>query len=368
MRTPRTKGVFQRRLSTGVSIVVVDDQTLYLSRPRHDIAKICLLAPEAHAVADLLSGGWTADTLAALATRIGDEALAKWIDALPQFGFAAPDDGALEILLAAHPRHDRVLRHLSLFTNDAKATRRAFDAIRTARVLLIGVGTLGCWILQHLAISGLGGFVLVDGDRVADSNLSRQAIFQLRDVGRHKVDVCLDWLVTRDACHSVQIDRTFIGDLTEAESLLREHTPDMVILTADEPSWRLALWVQTACRSCRIAFIRGNAVGAGPFTDADSRGGCLECEFKALEDRFGLSRDVLEAGRHYRKAISPVISPAPSVTAAIIAQDVLHALSGVARPETDGRRITIDPHRSWNTSIRAIPRHPDCPAGHSTEL
>ena len=58
-----------------------------------------------------------------------------------------------------------------------------------SKVLMIGVGGLGIPALMYLAASGVGKIGLVDFDTVSLSNLQRQVLFKVNDIGRRKVDV-----------------------------------------------------------------------------------------------------------------------------------------------------------------------------------
>ena len=59
--------------------------------------------------------------------------------------------------------------------------------ILKSKVLIIGLGGLGCPLLTYLASSGVGTIGLVDFDRVELSNLNRQTLFNLQDIGKFKV-------------------------------------------------------------------------------------------------------------------------------------------------------------------------------------
>jgi len=58
-----------------------------------------------------------------------------------------------------------------------------------ARVLIIGVGGLGCSTAQHLVASGVGTIGLLDFDLVDISNLNRQILYTDLDEGKRKVEV-----------------------------------------------------------------------------------------------------------------------------------------------------------------------------------
>ena len=61
--------------------------------------------------------------------------------------------------------------------------------IFSSRVLIVGLGGLGCPLLTYLAASGVGEIGIVDFDKVEISNLNRQTIFSPADIGKFKVSV-----------------------------------------------------------------------------------------------------------------------------------------------------------------------------------
>ena len=56
-----------------------------------------------------------------------------------------------------------------------------------SKVLIVGVGGLGCPLLTYLAAAGVGTIGIVDHDKVEISNLNRQTLFVQSDIGKFKV-------------------------------------------------------------------------------------------------------------------------------------------------------------------------------------
>lgn len=59
--------------------------------------------------------------------------------------------------------------------------------LKKASVLVIGAGGLGCPVLQYLAAAGVGHIGIVDFDKVDESNLQRQILYSVDDIGKSKV-------------------------------------------------------------------------------------------------------------------------------------------------------------------------------------
>lgn len=68
----------------------------------------------------------------------------------------------------------------------------ALTRLASAKVAIFGLGGVGGYCLEALTRSGIGQFLLVDGDSFALSNLNRQLLALLPDVGRPKVAVAAE--------------------------------------------------------------------------------------------------------------------------------------------------------------------------------
>jgi len=61
--------------------------------------------------------------------------------------------------------------------------------ILNSKVLIIGVGGLGCTVADLLVRSGVGEIGIIDYDKVSISNIHRQTLYSTKDVNKYKVDV-----------------------------------------------------------------------------------------------------------------------------------------------------------------------------------
>ena len=63
--------------------------------------------------------------------------------------------------------------------------------LRDARVLVVGAGGLGCPVLLYLAAAGVGTIGVLDSDRLEISNLQRQVLYTVDDVGKTKAEAAV---------------------------------------------------------------------------------------------------------------------------------------------------------------------------------
>ena len=61
--------------------------------------------------------------------------------------------------------------------------------LKKSRVLIVGLGGLGCPAAEYLSRAGVGTIGLIDHDKVNLSNIHRQSMFTASDINKYKVDV-----------------------------------------------------------------------------------------------------------------------------------------------------------------------------------
>ncbi|MDA0196117.1 MAG: molybdopterin-synthase adenylyltransferase MoeB [Bacteroidetes bacterium] len=86
---------------------------------------------------------------------------------------------------------ERYSRHLIIPEFNIEGQRK----LKSARVLVVGTGGLGSPLLLYLTAAGVGTIGILDFDVVDDSNLQRQVLFSVDDVGNPKVEAAKKRLV-----------------------------------------------------------------------------------------------------------------------------------------------------------------------------
>ena len=90
--------------------------------------------------------------------------------------------------------------------------------LKSAKVLVLGMGGLGCPLSVYLASLGIGTIGIVDNDKVELSNLNRQIIYNTNDIGKYKVDVAKNKikLINKDIIiksHKIRVNKINVEKL-----------------------------------------------------------------------------------------------------------------------------------------------------------
>ena len=212
------------------------------------------------------------------------------------------------------------------------------------RVLIVGLGGLGCPAALYLATSGIGRLVLNDFDRVDETNLPRQILYGPEDVGALKVEAAKKRLTALNP----DVDVLLLAERLDGPALESVvGNVDVVLDGTDNFAARFA--VNRACVARGVPLVSGAAVRVeGQIAVFPNRGGgpCYACLYKDEDEFLG---DCQGNG---------VLSPVPGVIGTLMAEEALKLALGWESALHD-RLLLWDAKRGDWQSV-ALKRDPGC--------
>ncbi len=115
----------------------------------------------------------------------------------------------------------------------------AIDRLHEKKVAVFGVGGVGGYVVEALARSGIGKFVLVDNDTVSITNINRQIIATHETIGRNKVDVMKERVLSINPLAVVETHCCFFLPENQDEFDFTQY--DYVIDAIDTVAGKIAL-------------------------------------------------------------------------------------------------------------------------------
>jgi adenylyltransferase/sulfurtransferase len=237
----------------------------------------------------------------------------------------------------------RYSRHILLDELGVDAQAR----FAAAHALVVGAGGLGNPAAQFLASAGIGTVTLVDADVVDLTNLQRQILFAMDDVGTPKVAAAARRIAAINPEVRVVQAAQRVG-ATELAALVA--AADVVLDCTDNFATRHA--INRACVTARKPLVSGAAIRfdgqVSVFDVRDPAAPCYHC-------LFGEGEDLEET----RCATMGVFAPLVGIVGATQAAEALKLVAGVGRPLA-GRLLLIDALAMEWREVR-VPRDPACP-------
>ncbi|CAB0151472.1 Molybdopterin-synthase adenylyltransferase [Pseudidiomarina piscicola] len=234
----------------------------------------------------------------------------------------------------------RYSRHVMLPNFDLEGQER----LLASRVLVIGMGGLGCAVAPYLVGSGIGQLTLVDDDVVDKHNLPRQVVYRPEDIGISKVQAAKQRLqsLNTDCTIEVLAERVDAATLSQ---LVQQH--DCVIDCCDNLTTRNA--INAACVEAQTPLVSGAAIryeGQLSVFLNQQQGPCYRC----LSLLFGEQQlSCMESG---------ILAPVVGVVGTMQAVETLKLLAQVGAPIA-GRVLLYDGlHGDWQNF--KLSRHPQC--------
>lgn len=120
--------------------------------------------------------------------------------------------------------------------------KEGLQKLASSRVAIFGVGGVGGHVVEALARSGVGTFDLVDNDDVSLTNVNRQIVATLDTVGRDKVDVMRERILSINPDATIHTHKCFYLPETQDEFDFTAY--DYVVDAIDTVTGKIALVMQ----------------------------------------------------------------------------------------------------------------------------
>ena len=131
------------------------------------------------------------------------------------------------------------------------------EKLKNAHVAIFGVGGVGGYVLEGLARSGVGKFTLIDNDTVSLSNINRQIIATETTVGRLKVDVAQERVLSINPAAEVCAKNMFF--LPENAGEIDFSRFDFVVDAVDTVSAKIEIVMR--CQAVNVPVISSMGTG-----------------------------------------------------------------------------------------------------------
>ncbi len=130
-------------------------------------------------------------------------------------------------------RNVRTVEFFQSFFTQENSTKQMVNKLLNSSILVIGLGGVGSWVVEMIARMGIKRMILIDNDIIEYSNIPRQAMFSINDIGQHKVFVAKNYVESV----SENIDVIAVSKKIKKASDLFLYTSevDLVINCADKP-------------------------------------------------------------------------------------------------------------------------------------
>ncbi|HEY6005669.1 MAG TPA: ThiF family adenylyltransferase [Anaeromyxobacter sp.] len=171
------------------------------------------------------------------------------------------------------------------------------SSLRDRNVLVAGLGSVGSYLAEQLARSGLGGLALLDPDAVEAANLSRTA-YAAEDVGRTKPEALARRLLSVAPALRLTLHPVAVEDLAAAQLDALVRAADLVVAATDDPAAQRALdrFAYARQRPALFVGLYAGAQGGEVILTVPERTPCYLCATRA---RHAVERT---AGRVERQA------------------------------------------------------------------
>ena len=135
--------------------------------------------------------------------------------------------------------------------------KEGLEKLKNAKIAVFGVGGVGSFVIEGLARSGVGNFVIIDDDKICLTNINRQIIATRKTVGKFKVDVMKERILDINPDANVETHQEFYLPNSESNIINKDLT--YVVDCVDTVTAKIEIVIQ--CKKLGIPVISSMGTG-----------------------------------------------------------------------------------------------------------
>jgi len=219
--------------------------------------------------------------------------------------------------------------------------------LKASKVVVAGIGGLGCLSSLYLAAAGVGTLILLDRESISLTDLNRQILFCQSDLGASKAETAKRRLEEMNPEIKVKAEVKEVAGRSIAHVI---RGVDLVVDGLD--NWRTRFIINELCVRKGVPFVHGGVSGfcGQVMTIVPQKGPCLRCLFPTEPSEV---------------EVVPVFGAAPAVIASLQVMEAAKLVTGIGKPLV-GRMLFLDGEEMTLETVE-IGKNPNCPVCAHTE-
>ena len=181
--------------------------------------------------------------------------------------------------------------------------------IQNTKILIVGIGGIGCQVLTQLALNGFENIGLCEYDIVSKSNLHRQFIYTLEDAEqkREKINCAEKYILERNKInitkHSLKITNKNVKNIINDYTIIIDCTDNMythyVLNDACALIYKVYIFASAIQTSCQLSIFENKRnffstnLNKSEVEERKNKFPCLRCIFSSIENETCENQGVL---------------------------------------------------------------------------
>lgn len=244
--------------------------------------------------------------------------------------------------------YDRQIRFLDSFETQNQSGYDLNYSLQNKKVVIIGLGAYGTWLALHCARLGIKHILAIDFDTVEISNLHRQILYSMSDIGSLKVDASAKLISSVDSSikyegynRKISSDKDLMPYLDNADLVFNSFG----YFNKEEAESTIAGCIAKACITSKVPMLCLSTNWIGPLY-IPGKSACYFCISNHPELEIALRKDKRNP-RVNKRAFAPLFA----MTCSLAALEATRYLSGIDNSQILNAVLTLNPFQMCKSSL-----------------